>query len=32
LGALTGPNPTGRAKKGGKRHLLVDGKGTPLDA
>jgi transposase len=29
-GALTGRNPTGRAKKGTKRHLLVDGKGTPL--
>src|SRR5947207_11900452 len=29
-GALTGPNPTDRAKKGTKRHLLVDGKGTPL--
>lgn len=30
LGALTGKNPTDRAKKGTKRHLLVDGKGTPL--
>src|SRR5215207_7504273 len=29
-GALTGKNPTDRAKKGTKRHLLVDGKGTPL--
>jgi transposase len=29
-GVLTGPNPTDRAKKGTKRHLLVDGKGTPL--
>src|SRR6266576_498481 len=29
-GILTGPNPTDRAKKGTKRHLLVDGKGTPL--
>src|SRR5262245_1719691 len=29
-GALTGPNPTDRAKKGTKRHLLVDGRGTPL--
>jgi transposase len=29
-GVLTGPNPTDRAKKGSKRHLLVDGKGTPL--
>ena len=29
-GVLTGKNPTDRAKKGSKRHLLVDGKGTPL--
>ena len=29
-GALTGKNPTDRAKKGTKRHLLVDGNGTPL--
>jgi transposase len=29
-GALTGKNPTDRAKKGTKRHRLVDGKGTPL--
>src|SRR6267154_97913 len=29
-GVLTGPNPTDRAKKGSKRHLLVDGNGTPL--
>jgi transposase len=29
-GALTGKNPTDRAKKGSKRHLLVDGRGTPL--
>jgi transposase len=29
-GALTGKNPTDRAKKGTKRHLLVDGQGTPL--
>src|SRR6516165_7991758 len=29
-GALTGKNPTDRGKKGTKRHLLVDGKGTPL--
>src|SRR5262245_7072837 len=29
-GALTGKNPTDRAKKGSKRHLLVDGQGTPL--
>lgn len=27
---MTGKNPTDRAKKGTKRHLLVDGKGTPL--
>lgn len=26
----TGPNPTDRSKKGTKRHLLTDGKGTPL--
>lgn len=29
-GVLTGKNPTDRAKKGTKRHLLVDGQGTPL--
>jgi transposase len=29
-GVLTGKNPTDRGKKGTKRHLLVDGKGTPL--
>src|SRR6516165_2780587 len=29
-GVLTGKNPTDRAKKGSKRHLLVDGQGTPL--
>jgi transposase len=29
-GALTGKNPTDRAKKGTKRHLLVDGRGVPL--
>jgi transposase len=29
-GARTGKNPTDRAKKGTKRHLLVDGGGTPL--
>jgi transposase len=29
-GLLTGKNPTDRAKKGTKRHLLVDGQGTPL--
>src|ERR1043166_2541824 len=29
-GALTGRNPTDRAKKGTKRHLLVDRRGIPL--
>lgn len=29
-GRLTGKNPTDRAKKGTKRHLLTDGNGTPL--
>ncbi|NLH18196.1 MAG: IS5 family transposase [Phycisphaerae bacterium] len=29
-GAKTGPNPTDRGKSGSKRHLIVDGKGTPL--
>src|SRR3954454_15753083 len=29
-GVLTGKNPTDRGKRGTKRHLLVDGKGTPL--
>jgi transposase len=29
-GVLTGPDPTDRAKKGSKRHLLVDGNGVPL--
>src|SRR5437773_8172747 len=29
-GAHTGPNPTDRAKKGCKRHLLTDGNGVPL--
>src|SRR5512135_397998 len=29
-GVLTGPNPTDWAKRGSKRHLLVDGNGTPL--
>jgi transposase len=29
-GGLTGKNPTYRGKKGTKRHLLVDGKGSPL--
>jgi hypothetical protein len=29
-GALTGPNPTDRAKRGSKRHLVCDGHGVPL--
>jgi transposase len=29
-GVLPGKNPTDRAKKGSKRHILVDGKGTAL--
>ena len=29
-GAKTGPNPTDRGKNGSKRHLIVDGHGTPL--
>lgn len=29
-GELTGPNPTDRAKPGGKRHVLVDTNGIPL--
>lgn len=29
-GEETGPNPTDRAKSGTKRHLLTDGRGTPL--
>ena len=29
-GAGTGPNPTDRGKSGTKRHLVVDGHGTPL--
>ncbi len=29
-GAKTGPNPTDRGKNGSKRHLIVDGRGTPL--
>ena len=29
-GALTGPNPTDRAKRGSKRHLICDGQGIPL--
>jgi transposase len=31
-GAHTGPNPTDRAKKGCKRHLITDGQGLPLVA
>ena len=26
----TGPNPTDRAKRGNKRHLICDGQGVPL--
>src|SRR5262249_33529621 len=29
-GAKTGPNPTDRAKRGSKRHLICDGRGVPL--
>jgi len=29
-GAKTGPNPTDRAKRGSKRHLICDGQGVPL--
>lgn len=29
-GPKTGPNPTDRGKNGSKRHLIVDGQGTPL--
>ena len=29
-GDHTGPNPTDRAKKGVKRHILTDGRGVPL--
>lgn len=29
-GAATGPNPTDRGKPGTKRHVVVDGHGTPL--
>jgi transposase len=29
-GVLTGKNPTDRGKRGSKRHLIVDGQGTPL--
>lgn len=31
-GDHTGPNPTDRAKKGVKRHILTDGRGVPLAA
>ena len=30
-GALTGPNPTDRGKRGTKYHLLVDATGLPLN-
>lgn len=29
-GDQTGPNPTDRAKRGSKRHLVCDGRGVPL--
>ena len=29
-GDHTGPNPTARAKRGSKRHLICDGRGVPL--
>ena len=29
-GTKTGPNPTDRAKRGSKRHLICDGRGVPL--
>jgi DDE family transposase len=29
-GPQTGPNPTDRAKRGSKRHLVCDGQGIPL--
>ena len=29
-GEQTGPNPTDRAKRGSKRHLICDGRGAPL--
>ena len=29
-GDHTGPNPTDRAKRGSKRHLICDGRGVPL--
>src|ERR1700737_2217241 len=30
FGMQTGPNPTDRAKRGSKRHLICDGRGVPL--
>ena len=30
MGEKTGPNPTDRAKRGTKRSLLTDARGTPL--
>jgi transposase len=30
LGPQTGANPTDRAKRGSKRHLICDGRGIPL--
>jgi putative transposase len=30
VGEKTGPNPTDRGKRGSKRSLLTDGRGTPL--
>src|SRR6516164_11104747 len=29
-GSQTGPNPTDRAKRGSKRHLICDGRGVPF--
>jgi transposase len=29
-GSQTGPNPTDRAKRGSKRHVICDGRGVPL--
>ena len=29
-GTQTGPNPTDRAKRGSKRHVICDGQGLPL--
>jgi len=31
-GRATGPNPTDRAKKGSKRHVITDSRGLPLAA